>query len=58
MSTGAVIIGAILLLLGLATVIGVLCFLGKDGKIEPHVPNSGDNYMGRNIYGDSFPDRE
>lgn len=43
MSTGAVIIGAILLLLGLATVIGVLCFLGKQGKIEPYVPEKEDN---------------
>lgn len=58
MSIGAIIIGAVLLLLGLAIVIGVLCFLGKDGKVEPYVPDSGDTYMGRNIYGDSLPDRE
>lgn len=41
MSTGAIIIGAVLLLLGLATVIGVLCYMGKEGKTEPYVPEEG-----------------
>lgn len=38
MSTGAIIIGAVLLLLGLATVIGILCYMGKEGKVEPYMP--------------------
>lgn len=43
MSIGAIIIGTILLLIGVAIVIGVLYYLGKERKVEPYVSEREDN---------------